>query len=103
MGHNLIIGPRLQRYLQAAEFARKNPDLLGNHFEARIPQCLTSHLADLLSIQKAEEQLRGTEVWHLLVDMDVYMADLQAEIDQVKHALTAYVPEAAGLVKAGAQ
>lgn len=101
--HNLISGTRCQRYLHFAECARQNPGLLRNHFESKIPQRLTSHLAELMDIRRVEEQLRGTEFWALFDGGDAYMVELEAEIQQVKHALTAYVPEAADLVKAGAQ
>ncbi|MBB3017686.1 putative transcriptional regulator [Microvirga lupini] len=98
MNHHLLIGQKLQQLLDLAERARQNTDLLSNHFESKVPQRLTDHLAALLDHQQKIMAADGGES----AGAD-YMTSIDADIRKVKHALTAYVPEAAGLVSGGAQ
>lgn len=91
---------KLDKFLQLAEAARQNPCLLKNHFENRVPQRLTSHLAGLMEMQGVYEGLRGSELWDQL-GADEHLADIGEEVIQVKRALTAYVPEVAELVNGG--
>jgi vacuolar-type H+-ATPase subunit D/Vma8 len=88
-----------EMHLELAEYARKNPSLLQNHFEARIPQRLTSHLADILDIKNAYEKLLGTDIGEQLGAVEEQITLLGEEIRQTKRALTAYVPEASQLVR----